>query len=141
MYALPYRVYPYSGTLVVFMGRRVWYPPPPPPPSLVVFMGSKKGLVCPLSLVVFMGNKKGLVFSLSLVVFMGSKKYPGENTFDVLTNRHGGHDNASTDYEKVRDLCCSSLVMMPSSDTHTHTHTHTHTRLVMMLLFTLTDCV
>lgn len=36
------------------------------------------------------------------VVFMGSKKYPGENTFDVFTNRHGGFDNASTDYEQVQ---------------------------------------
>ncbi len=36
------------------------------------------------------------------VVFMGSEKYPGENTFDAFTSKHGGFDNASTDYEKVR---------------------------------------
>ena len=32
---------------------------------------------------------------------MGSEKYPGDNAFDVLTNRHGGYDNAFTDYERV----------------------------------------
>ena len=32
---------------------------------------------------------------------MGSEKYHGENTFDAFTNEHGGHDNASTDYERV----------------------------------------
>ena len=37
----------------------------------------------------------------TLVVFMGSDKYPGDNALDLLTNRHGGFDNASTDYEKV----------------------------------------
>lgn len=35
------------------------------------------------------------------VVFMGSKKYAGENTFDSFLSKHGGHSNASTDYEKV----------------------------------------
>jgi len=39
------------------------------------------------------------------VVFMGSEKYPGENTFDAFTNRHGGYDNASTDHETV----CASI--------------------------------
>lgn len=32
---------------------------------------------------------------------MGSQAYPGENTFDAFTTKHGGYDNASTDYEKV----------------------------------------
>ena len=44
--------------------------------------------------------ESGLSFS-SAVVFMGSKKYPGENNFDVFTNRHGGYSNATTDYETV----------------------------------------
>ncbi len=38
------------------------------------------------------------------VVFMGSKKYPGENTFDAFTTKHGGYDNACTDYEAVSSL-------------------------------------
>lgn len=38
---------------------------------------------------------------ICVVVFMGSAKYPGDNAFDVLTNRYGGFDNAFTDYERV----------------------------------------
>ena len=43
------------------------------------------------------------------VVFMGSKKYPGENTFDVFTKRHGGFGNASTDYEMVGNSTSQAL--------------------------------
>ena len=43
------------------------------------------------------------------VVFMGSKKYPGENTFDVFTKRHGGFSNASTDYEMVGNSAFQAL--------------------------------
>ena len=39
-----------------------------------------------------------------IVVFMGSREYPGENTFDSFLSKHGGHSNASTDYEKVHTL-------------------------------------
>lgn len=41
---------------------------------------------------------------------MGSEKYPGDNVLDVLTNRHGGYDNAFTDYERVGALLFNSLV-------------------------------
>ena len=47
------------------------------------------------------------------VVFMGSKKYPGENTFDAFVSKHGGFDNASTDYERVGPcfpLCVPGLL-------------------------------
>ncbi len=40
---------------------------------------------------------------------MGSDKYPGENTFDTFTSKHGGYDNASTDYEAVSMLTFISL--------------------------------
>lgn len=40
---------------------------------------------------------------LCAVVFMGSEKYVGENSFDSFISKHGGHTNASTDYEKVRE--------------------------------------
>ncbi len=49
-----------------------------------------------------------LPFSIA-VVFMGSEKYPGDNTFDVLTNRYGGYDNAFTDYERVCIYVCVLL--------------------------------
>ena len=32
---------------------------------------------------------------------MGSDKYEGESTFDSFVSKHGGHSNASTDYEMV----------------------------------------
>ena len=35
------------------------------------------------------------------VVFMGSEKYPGENSFDTFTAKHGGYGNACTGCEKV----------------------------------------
>ena len=44
---------------------------------------------------------RGYLIVASPVVFMGSEKYPGENAFDVFTHKHGGFDNASTDYNKV----------------------------------------
>ncbi|XP_064386894.1 nardilysin-like isoform X2 [Halichondria panicea] len=44
---------------------------------------------------------QGLAHLLEHMVFMGSEKYPGENTFDAFTSKHGGFDNASTDYEKT----------------------------------------
>ena len=49
------------------------------------------------------GERKAWLISVALytVVFMGSKKYAGENTFDSFLSKHGGHSNASTDYEKV----------------------------------------
>ncbi|KAA0190051.1 hypothetical protein HAZT_HAZT004703 [Hyalella azteca] len=41
----------------------------------------------------------GLMHFLEHMVFMGSKKYPTENGFDNFVNRHGGCDNAYTDFE------------------------------------------
>ena len=49
------------------------------------------------------------------VVFMGSKKYPGENTFDVFTKRHGGFSNASTDYEMVGTSNSASVLRLWAS--------------------------
>ncbi|CAI8005905.1 Nardilysin [Geodia barretti] len=43
----------------------------------------------------------GLAHLLEHMVFMGSREYPGENTFDSFLSKHGGHSNASTDYEKT----------------------------------------
>jgi nardilysin len=43
----------------------------------------------------------GLGHLLEHMVFMGSREYPGENTFDSFLSKHGGHSNASTDYEKT----------------------------------------
>lgn len=34
---------------------------------------------------------------------MGSAKYPGEDDFDSFVSNHGGHSNAFTDYETVRN--------------------------------------
>ncbi|KAK4875109.1 hypothetical protein RN001_011531 [Aquatica leii] len=41
----------------------------------------------------------GLAHFLEHMVFMGSKKFPQENDFDSFITKHGGSDNASTDYE------------------------------------------
>ena len=35
---------------------------------------------------------------------MGSEKYPGENSFDTFTAKHGGYGNACTGCEKVQQL-------------------------------------
>ncbi|KAF5289998.1 hypothetical protein FQR65_LT11664 [Abscondita terminalis] len=41
----------------------------------------------------------GLAHFLEHMVFMGSKKFPLENDFDSFITKHGGSDNASTDFE------------------------------------------
>lgn len=41
----------------------------------------------------------GLMHFLEHMVFMGSKKYPSENSFDEFVTRHGGGDNAYTEFE------------------------------------------
>uniref|UniRef100_A0A1Y1M428 Nardilysin n=2 Tax=Photinus pyralis TaxID=7054 RepID=A0A1Y1M428_PHOPY len=41
----------------------------------------------------------GLAHFLEHMVFMGSEKYPEENDFDSFISKHGGFNNASTDYE------------------------------------------
>ncbi|KAF2885664.1 hypothetical protein ILUMI_20515 [Ignelater luminosus] len=41
----------------------------------------------------------GLAHFLEHMVFMGSEKFPQENDFDAFIKKHGGSDNASTDYE------------------------------------------
>lgn len=43
----------------------------------------------------------GLAHFVEHMVFMGSKKFPKENDFDAYIKKHGGSDNAATDYEKT----------------------------------------
>lgn len=43
----------------------------------------------------------GLAHFLEHMIFMGSKKYPEENEYDKFIRKHGGSDNASTDYEET----------------------------------------
>ena len=40
-------------------------------------------------------------FLCTVVLFMGSEKYPVENELDEFISRHGGTDDAMTDYEMV----------------------------------------
>ncbi|KAL5486683.1 hypothetical protein EMCRGX_G019194 [Ephydatia muelleri] len=48
----------------------------------------------------------GLAHLLEHMVFMGSEKYPGENSFDTFTAKHGGYGNACTGCEKtVFEFC------------------------------------
>eukprot|EP00980_Cylindrotheca_fusiformis_P021601 scaffold8454_cov136-Cylindrotheca_fusiformis.AAC.2 len=42
---------------------------------------------------------QGLAHFLEHLLFMGSKKYPEENAYDEYVSKHGGSDNAWTEYE------------------------------------------
>lgn len=43
----------------------------------------------------------GLAHFIEHMIFMGSKKYPKENEYDSVINRHGGSNNAETDAEET----------------------------------------
>lgn len=42
---------------------------------------------------------QGLAHFLEHLLFMGSQKYPGENDYEAFIAKHGGHDNAWTEWE------------------------------------------
>lgn len=44
---------------------------------------------------------QGMAHFLEHLLFMGSKKYPGENEFGAFVSKHGGSDNAYTEFEST----------------------------------------